>query len=74
MDNQQRVTLFNQGAEKSFGYMACKVLGQPIDLLLPRRFEHIHQRHLIEFAGSADPARRMGERCDIYGRRKDGTD
>ena len=53
---------------------APEVLGQPIDLLLPQRFAHIHHQHLIEFAGSADTARRMGERRDIYGRRKDGTE
>ncbi len=74
VDYQQRVTLFNQGAEKIFGYTASEVLGQPIDLLLPRRFEHIHQQHLIEFAGSAAPSRRMAERQDIYGLRKDGTE
>jgi PAS domain S-box-containing protein len=74
IDNQQQITLFNQGAEKIFGYTAPEVLGQPIDLLLPRRFERIHQQHVIEFAGSADTARRMGERQDIYGLRKDGTE
>jgi PAS domain S-box-containing protein len=74
VDNQQRITLFNQGAEKIFGYTAPEVLGQPIGLLLPRRFERIHQQHLIEFAGSAGTARRMGEQRDIYGRRKDGTE
>jgi PAS domain S-box-containing protein len=74
MDNQQRVMLFNQGAEKIFGYTAPEVLGQPLDLLLPRRFERIHQQPLIEFARSAETARRMGERRDIYGRRKDGTE
>jgi protein-histidine pros-kinase len=74
VDNQQRITLFNQGAEKIFGYTAQEVLGQPLDLLLPRRFELMHQKHVMEFAGSADTARRMGERRDIYGLRKDGTE
>jgi len=74
VDHQQRITLFNQGAEKIFGYLASEVLGQPLDLLLPERFTSIHHQHLIAFAGSADTARRMGERRDIYGLRKDGTE
>ena len=74
IDNQQRVTLFNQGAEKVFGYAAPEVLGQPLDMLLPPRFRHSHQHHVAMFARSPDTARRMGERQDIYGMRKDGTE
>jgi protein-histidine pros-kinase len=74
VDAQQRITLFNQGAEKIFGYGAQEVLGQPLDLLLPARVEHIHRRHVAEFASSDETARRMAERRDIYGRRKDGTE
>src|SRR5438874_1606299 len=74
MDNQQRITLFNQGAEKIFGYAAPEVLGQPLDLLLPPRFRDPHGRHLAVFATSPDTARRMAERQDIYGLRKDGTE
>jgi protein-histidine pros-kinase len=74
VDNQQRVTLFNQGAEKIFGYAAQEVLDQPLDMLLPARFRDIHHRHLDAFATSPDPARRMAERQDIYGLRKDGSE
>jgi protein-histidine pros-kinase len=74
VDSQQHITLFNQGAERIFGYVAKEVLGRPLDLLLPARFEHIHRRHLAEFATSDETVRRMGERSDIYGRRKDGTE
>ena len=65
VDNQQQVTLFNQGAEKIFGYAAPEVLGQPFDLLLPPRFRDLHRDHLAVFATSLDTARRMGERQDI---------
>jgi PAS domain S-box-containing protein len=74
VDNRQRITLFNQGAEKIFGYMAPEVLGQPLDLLLPPRFRHSHHHHLAVFAASPDTARRMAERQDIYGLRKDGIE
>ena len=74
VDAQQQIRLFNQGAERIFGYTASEVLGQSLDLLLPDRFEHAHRQHLTEFANSGEMSRRMGERRDIYGRRKDGTE
>src|SRR5690349_10942922 len=74
VDDQHRITFFNQGAEKIFGYTAPEVLDQPLDLLLPPRFRTLHRRHLAAFATSPDVARRMGERQDIYGQRKDGSE
>jgi PAS domain S-box-containing protein len=74
MDHQHRITLFNQGAEKIFGYSAQEVLGQPLDLLLPARFVAAHRHHVEAFGVAIPTARRMGERSDIYGRRKDGSE
>jgi PAS domain S-box-containing protein len=73
-DAQNRLVLFNQGAEKIFGYTASEVLGRSLNLLLPPRFAAEHDRHLAAFAGSPDAARRMGERSAVFGRRKDGTE
>jgi protein-histidine pros-kinase len=74
LDERGQITLFNQGAERIFGYAAQEVIGQPVDLLLPQRFAQAHRQHIAEFARSADTARRMGERQDIYARRKDGSE
>jgi PAS domain S-box-containing protein len=74
VDANQRITLFNQGAEKIFGYTAEEVIGQPLDLLLPERFTAMHRQHVSGFAQSGGRARRMGERSEIFGRRKDGSD
>jgi PAS domain S-box-containing protein len=68
------ITLFNQGAEKIFGYSAQEVIGQNLDLLLPQRFFQVHRQHVVEFGKSPNIARRMGERREIYGCRKDGTE
>ena len=74
VDDEQRIILFNQGAEKIFGYAYQEVVGQSLDVLLPHRLSDIHRQHIQDFAGSHVTARRMGERGEIRGRRKDGTE
>ncbi len=74
VDEAQRVILFDQTAEKIFGYTAQEVLGQPLDLLLPSRSTDVHRQHIRDFSAGAVAARRMGERGEIFGRRKDGTE
>jgi PAS domain S-box-containing protein len=72
VDENQVITLFNQGAERIFGYKAAEVLGQPLDLLLPPEVHEVHRAHIRQFSGSPDSARRMGERSEVRGRRKTG--
>jgi len=74
VDTDQNIILFNQGAEKIFGYPAADIMGQPLDVLLPQRLVEIHRRHLKDFGASHVIARRMGERNEILGRRKDGSE
>jgi PAS domain S-box-containing protein len=74
VNDDQHIQLFNQGAERIFGYTAEEVLGRPLEMLLPSRFLDVHRQHIRGFAQSADTARRMGERRQIFGRRKDGTE
>lgn len=74
VDANQRITLFNQGAEAIFGYTSEEILGQPLDLLLPERFVTPHRRYMSGFAHSDGKARRMGERSEIFGLRKDGSE
>ncbi|MEG4815144.1 PAS domain S-box protein [Microcoleus sp. K5-D4] len=73
VDRTQRITLFNQGAEKMFGYKIEDILGKPLNLLLPEQFRDAHPQHIKQFAQSSTRARRMGERGEILGRRQDGT-
>ncbi|MEG4817042.1 PAS domain S-box protein [Microcoleus sp. K5-D4] len=74
VDSSQRITLYNQGAERIFGYTSEEMLGQTLDRLLPERFGANHRQHVGQFAQSAQTARKMGRRGEIVGRRKDGTE
>jgi PAS domain S-box-containing protein len=72
VDEEQRIILFNRGAEQVFGYSAREVLGRPLDLLLPEGVRAVHRKHLEEFAASGVQSRRIGERGELSGRRKSG--
>jgi PAS domain S-box-containing protein len=72
VDEDQVITLFNQGAERIFGYAAAEAIGQPLDLLIPPDVHTKHRQHIRDFARSGEPARRMGERAEVRGRRKNG--
>ena len=74
IDDQQRIILFNRGAERIFGYSSQEVAGQSLDVLLPARLTQIHRHHIHDFHRATVIARRMGERNDILGRRKDGSE
>ena len=73
-DAEQRITLFNDGAEQIFGWKADEVMGKPLELLLPDRFRAGHRGHVERFGKSKEHARRMGERREIAGLRKNGDE
>jgi PAS domain S-box-containing protein len=74
IDSNQRITLFNRGAEKIFGFATSEVLGRPLNILIPLRFTQAHRQYVDEFGTSQAQTRRMGERSEVYGKRKDGTE
>ena len=74
VDQRQSIMLFNQGAEKMFGYSAEEVSGKPLDILLPARLASVHQEHIQTWGKSGAAARGTGERREMLGRRKDGSE
>lgn len=72
VDDDQIITLFNKGAERIFGYDATEIIGQPLDVLLPPVSREAHREHIHTFGTSRIQARRMGERAEVKGRRKNG--
>jgi PAS domain S-box-containing protein len=72
VDEAQRITFFNQGAERMFGYATEEILGEPLDILIPDPYRAAHAGHVRAFGMSPVVARRMGERGQIVGQRKNG--
>lgn len=75
INEQQQIQLFNQGAERIFGYRAEEIIGQPLDILLPEIFRQVHREHIKLFGKSGRQFRKMAERnSNVFGRHKDGHD
>ena len=74
MDALQRVTFFSKGAEAIFGWTPAEIIGQRIETLIPERYRGNHERQVEAFGRSKVKARRMGERREIAGIRKNGEE
>jgi PAS domain S-box-containing protein len=72
VDDQLRISHFNQGAEHTFGYRAHEIIGQPLNILLPKTFRANHNKYLKAYANSQEPSRSMNDRLPIMGQSKDG--
>ncbi|MGZ8493673.1 MAG: PAS domain-containing sensor histidine kinase [Gemmatirosa sp.] len=74
-DAEQRILLFNRGAEEMFGWAAAEAIGRPLEVLLPERFAVRHRTdHVPGFGRGGSEARRMAERRVVHGRRRDGEE
>ena len=73
-DRDQKIRLFNKGAEEIFGHAAEDVLGKPLDTLLPERFRTTHPGHLERFHGAPEASRLMNQRGKVVGLRKNGEE
>jgi PAS domain S-box-containing protein len=75
VDGEQRIILFNDGAERIFGYSRADAIGAPLGVLIPERLRTIHGRHVASFAAGEMTARQMGARAaTIVGQRKNGEE
>ncbi len=75
VDTEQSIILFNQGAEKIFGYPPQEIMGQAARrAACPSGWSRFTVSTFNDFEASHVTARRMGERNEILGRRKDGSE
>ena len=74
VDENQTIRHFNHGAEQIFGYHESEMLGKSLDVLLPGRLAAVHRGHIESFARDDTTARHMGERQQVFGRRKNGDE
>lgn len=73
IDDSQKIILFNQSAERIFGYKAEDMLGQTLDVLLPVPLIGRHHRYIRDFADGDDISRGMGERSrELVAKRSNG--
>ncbi|NUP14264.1 MAG: PAS domain S-box protein [Polyangiaceae bacterium] len=73
IDEKQNIVIYNEGAERTFGWRADEVLGRSVDVLIPARFRKEHHKHVEKFAEESQKARRA-HRPEILGLRKNGEE
>ena len=72
VNKEGRFVLANGMAEKMFGYNQNELVGQPLDLLVPKDVQHRHGEYHTAFFDN--PRNRpMGMGLDLEGQRKDGS-
>jgi len=75
VDEHQRIAMYNEAAERVFGWRRDEVLGKPLDVLLPERFRGRHRQHFRAFATEPEAARKVGTRAtEIFALRKTGEE
>src|SRR5437660_186410 len=73
VDHNGAIIMANERAAQLFGYEQDELLGQPVEMLVPRRYSVQHPGHRVSFFQHPS-ARSMGAGRDLYGRRKDGSE
>ncbi len=63
----------NPSSERLFGYETDELINQKIEVLVPTRFEHSHQKHRDSYNQNPHP-RSMGKGLDLCGKRKNGSE
>ena len=74
IDKQQNIVLFNTAAEEIFGWQAHQVMGRPISVLIPKRFEPQHHQYVDQFGRGVIPKRRMGIQRTVMALRASGEE
>jgi PAS domain S-box-containing protein len=74
IDQEQRIVLFNNAAERMFLFPAEDAIGQRIDRFIPERFRSTHNIHIEDFGNTQVTRRSMGALGALFGLRADGEE
>ena len=72
-NEKSEIININPSAEKLFGYEKGELIGQKIEVLIPKRYTGKHVSHRDNFQENPH-ARSMGEGMELFGAKKDGTE
>ncbi|MHB1569272.1 MAG: sensor domain-containing phosphodiesterase, partial [Solirubrobacteraceae bacterium] len=72
-DAEGRIRLANAHLERLFGFARGELIGRPVEVLIPDRFQSRHVEHRSGYA-EQPRVRPMHAEVDLWGRRRDGTD
>lgn len=73
VDKEGNIQLVNSQTEKMFGYDRNEIIGQTVEVLVPKRFQKRHTKHRESY--SIEPhVRPMGIELELYGHRKNGSE
>lgn len=74
IDDDQNIVVFNDGAEKIFGYKHKEIIGSPLTRLLPEKYHTEHTRQVNKFRQGKKRAKLMAQREPVMGLRKNGEE
>lgn len=73
VDGKGEIVQANKEIEVVFGYSRFELIGQKIDLLIPKRYHEVHSKHFDDYLSK--PRRRgMGVNLELFGVKKDGEE
>lgn len=73
VDSSGKIVIVNSQLEKMFGWMRAEVIGQPVEVLIPKRLHTKHQGHRSGYFSDLR-TRPMGSGLELLGVRRDGAE
>lgn len=72
-NHEGRIVMVNVATEKLFGYSRQELIGNLVEMLIPRRYHQHHRDYRGDYVEELK-SRPMGHGSDLYGLRKDGKE
>ncbi len=73
VNSDDKITFWNQGAQRIFGYFEEEVVGKSVTILIPDRYKQHHRDGMKRYLKTRRPAL-IGKTAELQARRKDGTE